>query len=301
MLSIKGGAMGVADTIPGVSGGTVAFVTGIYEELVSSLAGLGPSRLVVWRRQGWSAFWQAINGSFLLSVFAGLLLALFAVAQLVDWLLTHQRLALWGFFFALILASAPLVLSRMQRWRAGHLLWLGSGLGIGLGITLLGGGSTPDTVWMVFVAGMIAVGAMVLPGISGSFLLLLIGKYEIMVTAVVERDLLLIVAFGLGAVVGIMSISRLLAALFKRHHDATIVLLTGFMLGSVNALWPWQSGEHGQALHRYHWPWDFAAATGEPAQWLMVSIAALAGVVLVVGFSRLEAGAGRAVYERSDR
>ena len=150
-LFLKGAAMGVADTVPGVSGGTVAFITGIYEELIESLARLGPARLEDWRRAGLKGLWQAINGNFLLTVFSGLLIALFSVAEVMNWLLIHQRVVLWAFFFGLIAASVPLVLMRLQRWRARYGLWLGAGILIGLGITLLGSGQTPQAVWMVFL------------------------------------------------------------------------------------------------------------------------------------------------------
>jgi putative membrane protein len=280
--------MGVADTIPGVSGGTVAFISGIYEELVESLARLGPARLRDLREGGPLRFWQSINGSFLLAVFGGAVIALFAVAELMNWLLNHHRVVLWAFFFGLILASVPLVLTRMRRWRPGHLLWGGAGIVVGLGVTLLTPGSTPDALWMVFLAGMIAISAMVLPGISGSFLLLLMNKYETMVAAVVERDLLLIAIFGAGAVIGILSVSRLLSALYHRHHDATVALLTGFMFGSLNALWPWQDEAGAGGLAGHYWPWQYEAATGSPPQFLAVLICFALGIGLIAWFARFD-------------
>ncbi len=288
-LTLKGAAMGVADTVPGVSGGTVALVTGIYEELIASLARIGPARLAD-LRAGPRAFWQSINGSFLAAVFGGLLLALLSMAELMNWLLTHHRTVLWGFFFGLILASAPLVAARMRHWRPGHLGWLASGLAVGLGITLLGPGSTPDALWMVFLAGLIAISAMVLPGISGSFLLLIMAQYENLMQAVSDRDLVVILVFGAGAVIGLLSISRVLAALLKRHHDATIALLTGFMLGSLNALWPWQDSLAADTagLAAHYWPWQFEAASGEPAQTGLVLALAALGVGLIALFAALE-------------
>ena len=285
VLALKGAAMGVADTVPGVSGGTVAFVTGIYEELVASLARIGPARLVDLKTGGVRRFWYEINGNFLLSVFGGLLIALFAVAELMNWLLTHHRILLWGFFFGLILASVPLVLARLKRWHPSLTFWLALGVAVGLGITLLGPGSTPDALWMIFLAGFIAISAMVLPGISGSFLLLLMAKYETMVGAVVERELLTIFVFALGALVGVLSVARLLAALFRRHHDATVAVLTGFMLGSLNALWPWQYGlgqRGGLAAH--HWPWRFEEAAGQAPQIGAVMLAFMAGIGLIAMF-----------------
>ena len=280
--------MGVADTIPGVSGGTVAFISGIYEELVESLARLGPARLQDLRIGGPLRFWRSINGSFLLAVFGGALITLFAVAEVMNWLLNDHRVVLWAFFFGLILASVPLVLTRMRHWRPGHLLWGGAGIAVGLGVTLLTPGSTPDALWMVFLAGMIAISAMVLPGISGSFLLLLMNQYETMVAAVVERDLLLIAIFGAGAVIGILSVSRLLSALYHRHHDATVALLTGFMFGSLNALWPWQDASGTGGLSGHHWPWQYEAATGSPPQLLAVLICFAFGIGLIAWFARFD-------------
>ncbi len=288
-LSLKGAAMGVADIVPGVSGGTIAFVTGIYEELIASLARIGPERFADWRQGGLKGLWRSINGSFLLAVFGGLLIALLSMAELIGWLLGHHRLLLWAFFFGLILASIPLVMDRMRRWQAPHLLWGAIGAGVGLGVTLLAAGSTPDALWMIFLAGLIAISAMVLPGISGSFLLLLMGQYDRLVMAVVERDLVVIMVFGTGAVIGILSVARLLTALFRRHHDATIALLTGFMLGSLNALWPWQHDESpASGLSGHYWPHQFEAATGQPPQLAAVILCFLLGIAVIAVFFRYD-------------
>ncbi|MFP4335656.1 MAG: DUF368 domain-containing protein [Wenzhouxiangella sp.] len=288
-LFLKGAVMGVADTVPGVSGGTVAFITGIYEELIQSLAQIGPARLKDLRERGLRGFWYQINGNFLLAVFSGLLIALFSVAELMNWLISHHRVVLWAFFFGLIAASIPLVLARVRAWRNGYLLWIGLGIGIGLGVTLLGGGQTPDALWMVFLAGLIAISAMVLPGISGSFLLLIMGQYEVMVRAVAERELITVGVFGLGAVIGMLSIARLLSKLFRRHHDATVALLTGFMAGSLNALWPWQAGVDGATGSDHHLgPMQFEVVTGHSSQLPLVVLGGLAGALLVLAFARLD-------------
>jgi putative membrane protein len=288
-LFFKGAAMGVADTVPGVSGGTVAFITGIYEELIESLAQIGPARLMALRESGVRGVWSEINGNFLLAVFSGLLIALFSVAELMNWLITHHQLLLWAFFFGLILASIPLILGRVKAWQHSYLIWLGIGIGIGMGVTLLGSGQTPNALWMVFLAGLIAISAMVLPGISGSFLLLIMGQYEFMVSAVVERDLLSVGAFALGAVVGLLSIARVLSRLFRNYHDATVVVLTGFMIGSLNALWPWQiSADQVSTSGVRVSPAYFESVTGQAAQPAGVMIACAMGVVLVALFARLD-------------
>jgi len=288
-LFFKGAAMGVADTVPGVSGGTVAFITGIYEELIQSLAQIGPERLADLRAHGLRRFWYEINGNFLLAVFSGLLIALFSVAELMNWLITHHQVVLWAFFFGLILASIPLVLARMRQWHRRYVIWILLGVGVGLGVTLLGSGQTPNTVWMIFVAGLIAVSAMVLPGISGSFLLLIMGQYQFMVAAVVERDWLSMAAFAVGALLGLLSIARVLSRLFRRHHDATVALLTGFMAGSLNALWPWQisSGEAAGSGVRVS-PASFEALSGQAAQWPGALMACLAGLGLIALFAYLD-------------
>jgi putative membrane protein len=288
LLSLKGGLMGLADTVPGVSGGTVALVTGIYEELIKSLARIGPARLKDFRDAGMGGFWRSINGSFLLAVFGGLLVVVLTVAELMNWLLNHHRVLLWGFFFGLILASVPLVAVRMRHWRFGHIGWAGSGLLIGLGVTLMAPATTPDALWMIFLAGMIAISAMVLPGLSGSFLLLILAKYETMVQAVVERDLLVIAVFVAGAIVGMLGIARVLAALFRRHHDATIALLTGFMAGSLNALWPWQHGVGTGGFSAHFWPRHFEAVAGQSAQVMAVLAWFVVGVLVIAVFAWLE-------------
>jgi len=288
-LFAKGAAMGIADTVPGISGGTVAFITGIYEELIESLATIGPARLLTLKEFGVREVWEEINGNFLLAVFSGLLIALFSVAELMNWLIVNHQVLLWAFFFGLILASIPLILCRVRAWQHSYLLWLGVGIGIGMGVTLLGAGQTPNALWMVFLAGLIAISAMVLPGISGSFLLLIMGQYEFMVSAVVERDLLSIMTFALGAIVGLLSIARLLSRLFKNHHDATVVLLTGFMTGSLNALWPWQvtAGQVSASGLRVS-PAYFESVTGQQAQSTAVIIVCLMGVAVVAVFAYLD-------------
>ncbi len=295
LVSLKGGLMGVADTVPGVSGGTVALVTGIYEELIHSLARIGPARIQDLRESGIAGLWRSINASFLLAVFLGMIVAVIAVAELMNWLLTHHRLLLWGFFFGLILASVPLVAWRMRDWRGGHVGWAGSGVLIGLGVTLLVPATTPDALWMIFLAGMIAICAMVLPGISGSFLLLILSKYETMVQAVVERDLLVILVFMAGALVGVLAMARALAALFRRHHDATIALLTGFMAGSLNALWPWQHGISQGGFSVHYWPWQFESVAGESAQVTGVLVSFVLGLVLIACFAPFERARHRQV------
>jgi putative membrane protein len=288
-LFFKGAAMGVADTVPGVSGGTVAFITGIYEELIQSLAQIGPARLKDLREGGLRGLWYAINGNFLLAVFAGLLIALFSVAELMSWLISQHRVVLWAFFFGLIAASIPLVLARVRQWQNGYLLWIGLGIAVGLGVTLLGGGQTPDALWMVFLAGMIAVSAMVLPGISGSFLLLIMGQYEVMVRAAAERDVLTLAIFAGGAVIGLLSVARLLSKLFRRHHDATVAVLTGFMAGSLIALWPWQASTEGASGSGARLgPMTYETLTGQSSEVVLVLVGCLAGVVLVGLFGWLD-------------
>ncbi len=289
-LFFKGAAMGVADTVPGVSGGTIAFITGIYEELIQSLAQIGPERLSDLKQHGLRGVWYEINGNFLLAVFSGLLVALFSVAELMHWLINHHQVVLWAFFFGLIAASIPLVLGRLRHWQSGLLLWTGLGIGIGLGVTLLGDAQTPDRLWMVFCAGLIAISAMVLPGISGSFLLLILGQYQTMVSAVVDRDIATLAAFAVGAGVGLLSIARVLSKLFRRHHDPTVALLTGFMAGSLNALWPWQAdnqGSSGQVGHIS--PAAFELATGQPSQLFQALVACIVACLMVFLLARLSA------------
>lgn len=239
-LFLKGMGMGAADVVPGVSGGTIAFITGIYEELIGSIKNINLQLFATWKNQGFKAFWQAANGSFLAVLFAGIAVSILSLASLIKFLLENYEVLVWAFFFGLILASALVIGRQIGTWNLRTILGLLVGGALGFAITVLAPATTPETNVFVFFAGAIAICAMILPGISGSFLLLLMGKYTYIITGLIERNMQVIVFFGAGAIVGLLSFSRALSWMFQKHYQLTISFLTGIMIGSLNKVWPWK-------------------------------------------------------------
>jgi putative membrane protein len=233
--------MGAADVVPGVSGGTMAFILGIYEELVDSIRNV--ARPPLWRallggRIG-EAF-AAINGRFLVAVGAGILTAVLSLARGISWLLRNEPVLLWSFFFGLVLASVLVVGQRIPRWTPA--LWGALALGTVVAFWLVGlvPAQTTEAAWFIFLSGALAICAMILPGISGSFVLVLLGKYQFILDAVNSRDLATLAVFVSGIAVGIVSFAQVLGYLFRRYHDVTVAVLTGLMLGSLRKVWPWK-------------------------------------------------------------
>lgn len=240
MLVLKGIGMGAADVIPGVSGGTIAFITGIYEELIGSIRSFDLTALRKLVRLDLKGFWRHINGGFLFSVLAGIGISIFSLAKVMKYLLETHPIFVWSFFFGLIIASAWLVAREVKKWGVGTIVALIAGTVAAYMITVISPASTPDVWWFIMLSGAIAVCAMILPGISGAFILLLMGKYAYIIGAVSTLNIPVLLLFVVGAVVGIISFSHLLSWLLAKHHGMTVALLTGFMVGSLNKIWPWK-------------------------------------------------------------
>ncbi len=240
LLVIKGVAMGAADVIPGVSGGTIAFITGIYEELLGSIKNIDLKALKLLFTGKFGAFWSKINGNFLLAVVAGIGISIFSLAKAMTWLLEHHPIPLWSFFFGLIVASTFLVAKDVTKWNAVNILAVLAGAAAAWTITSLSPASTPDAEWFIVLCGAIAICAMILPGISGSFILLLLGKYAFILTAISEVNIRIIALFAIGAIAGIVGFSHFLTWLLKNYRNVTIAVLAGFMVGSLNKIWPWK-------------------------------------------------------------
>lgn len=240
LLALKGCAMGMADVVPGVSGGTIAFISGIYEELLGSIHSVDLTALRLLGKGRFGEFWRHINGRFLLPVLFGIAVAIFSLARLMTYLLTHHPIAIWSFFFGLIVASAVLVAKQIGRWDLRTVAALMIGAAAAWWITVATPAETPNEWWFVMLSGAIAICAMILPGISGAFILLLLGKYQYIMHAVGELNVPVIAIFAVGAVAGIISFSHLLSWLLKHWHDMTVALLMGFMVGSLNKVWPWK-------------------------------------------------------------
>ena len=239
-LSLKGMAMGAADIIPGVSGGTIAFISGIYEELIETINNVNFEAIKKLKNNGIKGFWEHINGNFLIALLTGIAISIISLAKVITHLLeTHSQL-LWGFFFGLIVASVYIVGKQVNKWDINNIISLIIGSSIAFYITILNPMQNPDALWFVFLSGSIAICAMILPGISGSFILLLLGSYEFILVAIKDFKLDVITIFGVGCITGLLAFSKLLNWLFKKYHDITIALLTGFLIGSLNKIWPWK-------------------------------------------------------------
>lgn len=284
--------MGAADAVPGVSGGTIAFVTGIYEELIHTIKQFGPSAWPALRHGGLSGLARHLNLSFLVPLLAGIAISLVSVAHLVLWLMDVQPLVLDGFFFGLVAASALVVGRHPAERRWWHILPLLAGLVLAHTLPALMPvvASIGSANVVLMAGGAIAISALLLPGVSGSFLLLTMGLYGTVMQAIRSLEFSTLAVFGAGCAVGLFCFSRLLSWLLKRHHAATLQLLLGFIVGSLPVLWPWrqlvsyQLGSEGQVIplgFHYLTPAGYSQLTGESAQGLAVLAAVITGGVLV--------------------
>lgn len=237
---LKGMAMGAADIVPGVSGGSIALIAGIYQELLDSINSFNLDNLRLLKSFQIKEFYTRLNGNFLLSLVLGIMTSIFALSRVITYLMEVHPIPLWSFFSGLILVSAFLILKETEKWNFVIVVSIAIGTAFAWWVTNLPPTTTPDAPWFTFVAGSIAICAMILPGISGSFVLLILGQYERILQAVMDKDFFTLALFASGCLVGILSFSRVVAFLLRRFHAATIGLLSGFMLGSVNELWPWK-------------------------------------------------------------
>lgn len=253
-LYLKGLAMGAADVVPGVSGGTIAFITGIYEELIQSLKNISWASLLVLKNEGIPAFWRAINGTFLLVLLLGIGTSLITLAHVITHLLDHYPVLLWSFFFGLIVASAVMVSKKLNSWNTSVIFSILLGAGIAYTVTVLSPSKGSESLLLVFVSGAIAICAMILPGISGAFILLLMGMYAPMITALKTLKMDVVLVFMAGCASGLIAFSRVLSWMFKHFPNQTIGLLSGFMIGSLNKVWPWKltieswTDHHGKVI-----------------------------------------------------
>ena len=243
IISLKGMAMGAADVVPGVSGGTIAFISGIYEELIGTLNNINFSLLKHLKTQGLKSTWKKANGPFLLALLLGVFVSIVSLAKGVEWVLEHHPILLWSFFFGLILASIIYVGKQIKTTAKDYKLFFAMAIGaiIAYLITTINPSVASDTNLFLFFAGALAICAMILPGISGAFILVIIGAYAPVLEAINSRNLKTILIFGAGAVVGLLSFSKLLKWLFEKYHRMTLAVITGFMIGSLNKIWPWKT------------------------------------------------------------
>ena len=265
LVYLKGVAMGAADVVPGVSGGTIAFITGIYETWVEALSRINFTAFRLWREQGFKAAWDYIHGTFMLALVAGILTAILTLAHGMSWLLSHQPVLTWSFFFGLVLACIWFLRRDVEAWNRSALTAAAIGAALAIIISLLPALSASEHgLLYIFFAAALAICAMILPGISGAFVLVLLGAYSNVLDAIRHWHFPTLITFALGAIIGLLSFARVLQWLFAHHRSLTIAVLTGFIAGSLVKIWPWQLD------HQHYWPWQMENAQ---TAWALLSMA----------------------------
>lgn len=291
LLFLKGIGMGGADVVPGVSGGTIAFITGIYEELLNSIKSFNLDAVQLLIGGKFAMFWKHINGPFLSLVLSGILVSVLSLARVIHHFLEHHPIELWSFFFGLIVISAIAVTREIRKWTIAVVASGIAGIVVAYFITATTPASTPDGAVYVFISGAIAICAMILPGISGSFILLILGKYEYIIAAIKDLDIATLSVFALGCVAGLLSFSRLISWFLKKYHNIAIATLGGFMIGSLNKIWPWKetvsfrtntAGEVVPLIQQNILPTEYMSKTGESPQMLTALLFAAIGVLIVI-------------------
>lgn len=312
IITLKGLAMGAADVVPGVSGGTIAFISGIYKELIDSINNVNLSALNTLKKDGLKAAWEQVNGSFLLALVIGIGISVLTFSKVITHLLDTQPILVWSFFFGLIIASITLIWKEITHWKLVDILFLLIGITVSYYITIARPVSSPDSYWYLFLSGFIAIIAMILPGISGAFILLLMGSYETVIgtintfreglttanSEILISALLKLGVFSVGAIIGLKSFSKILHWMFEHHKNTTLTLLIGFMMGSLNKVWPWKQvletriNSHGEIvpyIDRSILPQNFE---GEP-QITIAIILAIFGFVLIFGMEKIASKLGK--------
>ena len=284
--------MGAADIVPGVSGGTIAFITGIYEELLKSLSSINFKIFSLLKNNNIKSVWHKINGNFLACIFFGVLFSVFSLSKTITFLIKSYPVLVWSFFFGLILASSFIIGRTIRSWTFQKVISLIFGAFIAFSITRLSPVENPESIFYIFISGAIAICAMVLPGISGSFILLLMGSYTLILKALNELNLTVVLVFSFGCLIGLLSFARLLSRFFKSYRDLTIAVLTGFLIGSIDKVWPWKivvhtrvdsNGEAVPFIEKSVMPYYFE---GNPKILFALSLSAV-GFFIVYALNRL--------------
>ena len=312
IITLKGLAMGAADVVPGVSGGTIAFISGIYQELIDSINNVNLSVLKTLKKDGLKAAWQQVNGGFLLALLSGIFISVLTFSKIITHLLQDHPILVWSFFFGLIIASIALIWKETSNWKVVDILALVIGIVLSYYITIARPVSSPDSYWYIFLSGFIAIIAMILPGISGAFILLLMGSYETVIgtinkfregivkfdMAILGDAMLKLSVFALGAIIGLKSFSKILHWMFEKHKNTTLALLIGFMAGSLNKVWPWKQvletriNTHGEVvpfIENSILPQNFE---GNP-QVMTAIILAIVGFFVIFGMEKMASKLGK--------
>lgn len=292
---LKGMAMGAADVVPGVSGGTIAFITGIYDTLLESIRRINPSLINVIRKGGIAAAFEHINGTFLISLFAGILTSIFTLAKFITWMLHTHPIPLWSFFFGLIIISVIHMFKQVESWKINRFIAVALGIALAYGITVLHHVSMDPTPVNILIAGAIAICAMILPGISGSFILLLLGMYAPILGAAKSMDVVTLGIFAVGCVIGLLTFSHVLSWVLRSYRDIALTFLTGLMIGTLGKIWPWKEvltwrtnshGEQVPLLEHNLSPFTYEHVTGQPSLLVYAIIAMILGLSVVWGLEK---------------
>ncbi|MBL1377605.1 DUF368 domain-containing protein [Zobellella iuensis] len=302
LLYLKGMAMGAVDVVPGFSGGTVALITGIYDRLLGALAAMPQAAMLVARGRIKDA-WRACQAGFLATVLLGVITSVFSLAGVISYLMVEYPVLLWSFFFGLVLVSVYLVGREVSRWSLSPLLGFALGLGLAIWITLAAPLQLQADPLTLFFAGAVAISAMLLPGVSGSFILVLLGLYPVVLGALKNLEVGILAVFCAGCLLGLLCFSRLLSWMLTHLRDLALAFLTGMLLGSLGKVWPWKQtltwqtnsrGESYPLLQENLLPGRFSELSGQDAQLLLAVLLAIAGVTLVLGLERLARRRGNA-------
>jgi len=291
---LKGILMGAADIVPGVSGGTVAFITGIYERLLQALKAILPAFIDLIKSRQWFVFWRAVDGAFLLTLFSGILISVVSLARIITYLLLQHPIPLWAAFFGLILASVYVIGREITQWSFRLFLLTLLGVVIALFITHMTPAGLEANKLTAFFSGVLAICAMVLPGISGSFILVILGTYSFILLAIKELDFIVLGVFVSGCLIGLLSIANILVWAFSRYKNLTLAVLTGFMVGALSKVWPWKTvisfreDRHGQRVPLVEeniLPGTYEMLTGFSSQLMLATFCAILAAVLVISLA----------------
>ena len=287
--------MGAADIVPGVSGGTIAFITGIYDRLLGAINSINFSVLKTLKNEGLGAAWKQIDGAFLLALFLGMVTSIVLLSAPITYLLQNHPVLIWSFFFGLVLASIWLVGKQIKSYNISNTILFLAGASLAYWITTLDVLQGSDNLIYIFFSATIAICAMILPGVSGAFILLVLGVYQIVINAIHDRDIKMLAVFGLGCAVGLLSFSRLLKWLLNNKRTQTLAVLTGFLLGSLNKIWPWKNKMGSAPIHihsdcREEWPLEPVLPSNfeGDSQFIYALLLFLIGVALILVMSRFE-------------
>jgi putative membrane protein len=312
LISLKGIAMGAADVVPGVSGGTIAFISGIYQELIDSINKIDLKTILSVRKNGIKATWAALNGNFLLALISGIFISILTFSKVITFLLDNHPILVWSFFFGLVLASILLIWKQITHWKYYSLFALLLGTFVSYYITIAKPVASPDSLPYLFLSGFVAIIAMILPGVSGAFILLLMGSYQTVIGTINQfregiasfnmeilgQAMIKLVTFAIGAVLGLKLFSKILHWMFAHHKNTTLAVLIGFMIGSLNKIWPWKQvletrlNSHGEVvpfLEKSISPQHFE---GNP-QIIWATIMMIFGFILIVGLEKIAAKLGK--------